>query len=78
MPMENRSGSNFWISVLETSTYSICGINERIVDSNNADVIVLNGISEDNTANTTKAIDADFYWCHNAKVVSADDSKSTI
>jgi hypothetical protein len=52
------------------STYSICRINERIIDSYDVDVIVLDGISEDNTSDTTEAINADLYWCHDSKELS--------
>jgi hypothetical protein len=34
------------------------GFNERIVDSNDIDVIVLNGISEDNTTNAAETVDS--------------------
>jgi hypothetical protein len=53
------------------STYSVCRVNERIIDSYDVDVIVLNGISEDDTANTTEAVDANLYWCHDSESKSA-------
>jgi len=34
-------------------------LNEGVVDSDNVDVVVLNGISEDDTANTTETVDTD-------------------
>lgn len=34
------------------------GFNERIVDSDNVNVIVLDGISEDNAANAAKTVDS--------------------
>jgi hypothetical protein len=55
-----------WTEVI-FSTYSVCRINERIIDSYDVDVIVLNGISEDNTSDTTEAINTDLYWCHGSK-----------
>ena len=39
-------------------TYSVVGFNEGIVDGNNINVIVLNGISKDNTANAAKTVDS--------------------
>jgi hypothetical protein len=55
------------VSVL---AYSIVRLNEGIIDGNDVDVIVLNGISEDNTPNTAEAIDANLDWCHDSKVLS--------
>lgn len=37
-------------------TYSVLGFNEWVVDSNDINVTVQNGISKDDTANTTKSI----------------------
>jgi hypothetical protein len=39
-------------------------LNEWIVDSNDIDILVLNGITEDDTTNTTEAIDSDLDWSH--------------
>lgn len=39
-------------------THSIFGVDERIVDGNNLDVGVLDSVAEDDTANATKAVDA--------------------
>jgi hypothetical protein len=44
-------------------------LNEGVVDSDNVDVVVLNGISEDDTANTTETVDANLDGSH----VSGDD-----
>jgi hypothetical protein len=44
--------------------YSVFRVNERIIDSYDVNVIVLDGIPEDDTSNTTEAIDANLYWCH--------------
>ena len=40
------------------------GFNEGIVDRNDIDVIVLNGISEDDTSNAAEAVDSNFDWRH--------------
>jgi len=39
-------------------TYSVLGLNEGIVDSDDLDVVVLDGIAEDNATDTAEAIDA--------------------
>jgi hypothetical protein len=39
-------------------------LNEGVVDGDNVDVIVLNGIAEDDATDTTEAVDADLDWCH--------------
>lgn len=40
------------------------GFNEGIVDSDDVDVIVLNGISEDNTTNAAETVDTDLRLTH--------------
>jgi glycosyltransferase involved in cell wall biosynthesis len=47
-------------------TYSVVGFNERIVDSDDFDVIVLDGISEDNTTNAAETIDANLDGSHDS------------
>lgn len=47
-------------------TYSVMRLNEWIVNGDNVNIIVLNGVPEDDTSNTTEAIDSNFNWCHNA------------
>src|SRR5690242_159933 len=47
-------------------TYCVVGFNERIVDSDNLNVIVLDSIAEDDTANTTETVNTDLDWCHDA------------
>jgi len=42
------------------------GFNEGIVDSDDVDIIMLDGISEDDTTNTTEAIDSNLYWSHDS------------
>ena len=49
----------FWVSDTE-KTYGIVGFNERIVDGDDVNVIVLNGISENNTTNAAETVDSDF------------------
>lgn len=39
-------------------------LNEWIVDGDNVDIIVLNSVSEDDTADTTETVDSDLDWCH--------------
>lgn len=46
------------------STYGVVRLNERIVDSNNLDVGVLDGVAEDDTADTTETVDADLDGSH--------------
>lgn len=41
------------------STYSVGRLNERVVDSNDLDIGVLDSVAEDDTADTTKSVDAD-------------------
>jgi len=39
-------------------------LNERVVDGNNVNAVMLNSISEDDTADTTETVDSDLDWCH--------------
>jgi hypothetical protein len=41
------------------ATYSVLGLNERVIDSNDLDIVVLNGIAEDNATDTAETVDAD-------------------
>lgn len=50
-----------------TQTYGIVRLNEGVIDGDNVDVVVLNGIAEDDTTDTTEAVDADLDWCHDGK-----------
>jgi hypothetical protein len=50
----------------EQQTYSVVGFNERIVDSDDFDVIVLDGISEDDTTNAAETIDANLDGSHDS------------
>jgi len=71
MPVKRKLEiSMFFSSGLGLKAYSVCRINERIIDGYDVDVIVLNGISEDDSPNTAEAIDADLYWCHDSKELS--------
>jgi hypothetical protein len=40
-------------------TYSVMGLNEGVVHSDDLDIVVLDGIAEDNAANATETVDAD-------------------
>jgi hypothetical protein len=40
------------------------GFYERIVDGNDIDIIVLNGISEDDTTNAAETVDSNLDWRH--------------
>jgi hypothetical protein len=44
---------------LGKKTYSVLGLNEGVVDSNNLDIRVLDRVAEHDTADTAEAIDAD-------------------
>lgn len=39
--------------------YSVVRLNEGVVDSNNLDIGVLDGVAENDTADTAKSVDAD-------------------
>ena len=54
----------------ELETYGIGWVNERIVDGNDIDLVVLNRIAEDDTTNTTETVDSDLGWCHDCRVWS--------
>jgi hypothetical protein len=41
-------------------------LNEGVVDGNNVDVVVLNSISEDDTADTTETVDANLDGSHDS------------
>ena len=44
-------------------------LNEGVVDSDNVDVVVLNRIAEDDTADTTETVDTNLDGCHDSGVV---------
>jgi hypothetical protein len=50
--------------IVGRSTYGVVRLNEGVVDSNNLDVGVLDGIAEDDTADTTETVDADLDGSH--------------
>ena len=52
------------LNVRVAGTYRIVGFNERIIDGDNVDIVMLNGISEDNTTDTPETVDSDLCWCH--------------
>jgi hypothetical protein len=45
-------------------TYSVLGLNERIIDSNDLDIGMVDGVSEDDTANTTETVDSNLDRSH--------------
>lgn len=47
-------------------TYGIVGLNEGIVNGNDVDVLMFNGISEDDTTNTAESVDADLCGSHDS------------
>ena len=51
-------------SVLSSATYSVVGLNEGIVDGNDLDIGVLDGIAENNAANATEAVDSNLDGSH--------------
>jgi hypothetical protein len=40
------------------------GFDEGVVDGDDIDFIILDGISEDNTADTAETVDANLCWTH--------------
>jgi len=53
-----QTGAEEYASAWRGATYSVLGLDERVVDSNDLDIGVLDGVAEDDTADTAKAIDA--------------------
>lgn len=45
-------------------TYGVLGVDEGVVDSNNIDIAVLNGIAEDNTSNAAETVDSNLCLGH--------------
>lgn len=41
-------------------------LNEWIIDGDNVDVVMLNGVSEDDTSNSAETVDTDLDWCHDS------------
>lgn len=54
------------------NTHSVLGLDERIVDSDNLDVGVLNGVAEDDTANAAETVDANLDGSHCELLVIQD------
>jgi hypothetical protein len=72
---KSASIENFvlWESDSEVGTYGVVGFNEGIVDSDDVDVIVLNGISEDDTTNAAETVDTDLCLTHGSvKMLGGD------
>jgi len=51
-------------------TYGVVWLNEWIVDSDDLDVVELNGIAEDDTSNASETVDSDLGNSHFAGEVS--------
>lgn len=45
-------------------THSVLGLNEGVVDGNDLDLGVLDGVAEDDTSNAAEAVDADLDGSH--------------
>ena len=45
--------------VATAATYSVLGLNEGVVDGNDLNIAVLDGIAEDNATDTAETVDAD-------------------
>ena len=54
------------------AAHSIAGLNEGVVDGNDLDLGVLNSVAEDDTSNSTEAVDADLVGSHYSGFVSAN------
>lgn len=39
-------------------------LNERVVDGDNIDIIVLNSVTEDNASDTAETVNSNLDWCH--------------
>lgn len=50
-------------------TYGVAGLDEGIVDSDNVNVFVLDGNAEDDTTDTTEAVDSNLGRSHDSVVV---------
>lgn len=59
MGQEVSMGSDVCCRGDSMPTYSVLGLNEGIVDSDNVNIVVLDGIAQDNAADTTETVDAD-------------------
>lgn len=57
------------------STHSVSWLNEWVVDSDNVNVIVLNGVTEDNATDTTEAVDSNLSLSHDAVIRSVQDDE---
>ena len=67
LPLQSFLGSFFSLSHAEfrrSGTYCVVRLNEWIIDSDNVNIIVLDGVSEDDTANSAETVDTDLDWCH--------------
>jgi hypothetical protein len=60
------------------ATYSVLWLNEWVVDSDDVNVLVLNGVTEDNATDTTEAVDSDLSLTHGATIRSATIQRELI
>jgi hypothetical protein len=48
----------------EGGAHGVVGFDEGVVDGDDIDFIILDGISEDDTADTAETVDANLCWTH--------------
>lgn len=48
----------------QEATYGVGWVNERVVDGDDVDVIVLDGVTEDNATDATEAVDSNLGLSH--------------
>ena len=64
---DGKGRQRVFFSSLLRATYSVLGLDEGIVDSNDLDVGVLDRVAEHDAADATEPVDADlgdhFDWC---------------
>jgi hypothetical protein len=61
---DNEKGIEFRSSGCLSGTYGVVSLNERVVDSDDLDVGVLDSVAEDDAANATEAVDANLDGSH--------------
>ena len=49
---------------MHASTHHVVQVNEGVVDGNDVDLLMRNGVSEDDSSNATEAVDADTGGSH--------------
>lgn len=54
-------------------------LNERIIDGDDVDLLMLNCIAENDSADTTEAVDTDFSLCHSERVsIEVDEAEDLV